>query len=162
MSRRRDHRPRMDATPCPDREGCERLYHPTLEAGDVCECCGVVVSPSVAGAPTGQEDWAKRNLARVEAVMERTDMYGDAVVDFISADDAYLAAHPEHVAPEVRAAILAPILALADTLGDRALREFESNQFSAAYALRDVQAEIRRAAGVESIAESEATKGSQG
>lgn len=44
MSRRRDHRPRMDATPCPDREGCERLYHPTLEAGDVCECCGVVVS----------------------------------------------------------------------------------------------------------------------
>lgn len=42
MSRRRDHRPRAD-TYCPDPAACERLFHPTLEVGDVCECCGAVM-----------------------------------------------------------------------------------------------------------------------
>jgi hypothetical protein len=51
VSRRRDHRVRMDASHCPDPDGCERLYHGTIggpEIDDVCECCGqVVVAQSV-------------------------------------------------------------------------------------------------------------------
>lgn len=40
MSRRRDHHPRFDTTVCPDPAACERLFHPALAEGDVCECCG--------------------------------------------------------------------------------------------------------------------------
>lgn len=47
MSRRRDHYPRFNTTPCPDPVACERLYHgiggPDL--GDCCECCGTEITP---------------------------------------------------------------------------------------------------------------------
>ena len=43
MGRARDHYPRFDATVCPDRAACRRLYHVRcLMPGDVCECCGEV------------------------------------------------------------------------------------------------------------------------
>jgi hypothetical protein len=38
---RERHYPRFDTTVCPDRAECSNRYHPRLEEGDVCECCGV-------------------------------------------------------------------------------------------------------------------------
>ena len=44
MGRKRDHRPRLDGSVCPDSDACERLYHGSIESGmapgDTCECCG--------------------------------------------------------------------------------------------------------------------------
>lgn len=49
MSRRRDHRARWDTTPCPDPDGCTRLFHGSPESGmvpgDTCECCGQTWDP---------------------------------------------------------------------------------------------------------------------
>lgn len=49
MSRLRDHRVRWDTTPCPDPDGCKRLFHGSpksgMAPGDVCECCGQTWDP---------------------------------------------------------------------------------------------------------------------
>jgi hypothetical protein len=50
MSRQRDHRVRLDASQCPDPDGCARLFHGALRAGlsvgDICECCGHMIQPA--------------------------------------------------------------------------------------------------------------------
>lgn len=41
---KRDHRPRMDTTICPNPDECAEVFHVELAEGDVCECCGTEVA----------------------------------------------------------------------------------------------------------------------
>lgn len=66
----------MDASHCPDTEGCERLYHGIIGgpvAGDCCECCGQEVrdDPVMPAEATG----AKTTITTVDRKLDfhRTD-----------------------------------------------------------------------------------------
>lgn len=80
MSRLRDHRSDPTTTrPCPDPDGCARLFHSSLIAGlgpgDCCECCGVEIG-NTPRVPSRREWQAAKDAREIVRAEDAAALYG--------------------------------------------------------------------------------------